>query len=99
MAYNSNAARSYNAPAANSNNNKPEIGGYLNFAIPRKSGANMKLTGVATNLSNAGLKALHDFIMEHIEAGTEAEAYEAIRKSLVMYYVPTNQDGAGELAL
>lgn len=97
MAFNSNAVRSYNAPAAN--NNKPKIGGYLNFAIPRKSGANMKLAGVATTLSNAGLKALHDFIMAHIEAGTEADAYEAIRKGLIMYYVPTNQDGAGELAL
>lgn len=98
MAFNSNAVRTFNAPAVN-NNNKPEILGYLNISIPRKNGTNAKITGAPLAANNAAMKALHDFLMQHLEADTPEKAYEALREKLVLSYVPLNQEGQDELDL
>lgn len=97
MAFNSNAARVFNAPAAN--NNKPEILGYLNISIPRKNGTNAKLTGAPLAANNPAMQALHSFLMQHLEADTPEKAYEALRSKLIFSYVPLNQEGADDLDL
>lgn len=97
MAYNNAAARSFNAAPAQ--NNRPEVLGYLNISLPRKNGSNMKVSGAAIVDNNAGMKALHDYLMQHIEADTIEQAYEVLRERLILNYVPLNQQGADELDL
>lgn len=99
MAFNSNAARSFNVAGTVAQNNRPEILGYLNISIPRKNGTNAKITGAPLAANNAAMKALHDFLMQHIDADTPEKAYEALRDKLIINYVPLNQEGQDDLDL